>query len=156
MSEYIYFNNAKINYFKKTIITGKLRTELTNIFKQDPYYLLQEKKFEIAIKLEIKEDMTEHDIGMEALKKGVNLSELNGIDENEYQLFLYKFFQVIIDIDKIIENWKQKENKAKLKELLTNKIEVNGKSWEFWQEQDIDFIEKEYEFFRKKINKTKQ
>lgn len=164
LDEKLIFEDNKINVFFKSVITGKMRTEIIKILEDKKTKALIEVQREIAPSLlekfkggDTNIDEFDTELRNEALKELMNRGFditvlLQDSSEKENQDLLiqwYSIFKLGIDIDKTVNNISDEEKRARLKEMLEKEIISN---LEFWNEQNLDLIEEKQKFFRTKFH----
>jgi hypothetical protein len=163
LSEQLVFEGNKINLVFKSVITGKMRTEIIKILENKKTKALIEMQRELAPSLMTKfEDGTnpeefDNQLRMEAIKElnkqGFDITLLlqdSSEKENEDLLIQwYSIFQLGIDIEKTVSNISDEEKRLRLKEVLEKEIKSN---LDFWNDQNLDLIEEKQKFFRSKFH----
>ena len=164
LAEQLIFEEAKINVIFKSVITGKMRTEIIKILEDKKTKALIEVQRDIAPSLmeKFKDDNTKiedfdnvlrNEAIKELMKRGFDITVLlQDSSEKENQDLLiqwYSVFRLGIDIEKTVGNIADEEKRARLREVLEKEIELN---LDFWGDQNLDLIEEKQKFFRSKFH----
>ena len=132
LEDKLIFEDNKINVFFKSVITGKMRTEIIKILENKKTQALIQMQRELAPSLMSKfEDGTDPkqfdtQLRMEAIKelnkRGFDITVLlEDSSEKENQDLLiqwYSVFKLGIDIEKTVNNIADEEKRARLREVL--------------------------------------
>ena len=156
--EQLIFGDQKINVKFKEVLTGKIRTDIFQILQDSP--MAEQAKIQQEVIKELStegaEDLTQYQLGVRLLKKGFDTKYLFSEDNidpelnEKYLITVYKLAQCIIDVEKTIKD-KSEDLKEKIQDTLNKDI---TEARDFWDGQDLGFLEKKIEFFRSKIKRT--
>lgn len=170
MDNKIYFKDKQINVILQKVLTGKLRTEVVKIIKEYSSNKNIEMQRQIAPKVmeKYRQQIIDGEKNMADLDKEISDEAVREFMKSEYDLLTlmpqgideqnvdllsmwFNIVQACIDVEETIKGIKTPELKDGLEAVLKGSVKDN---WDFWNDQDLEWIEVTQNSFRKKFNIT--